>query len=98
MDDATRCADLTKDITRIDVVLELIRQVWKKHPDLRLCQLIGNCFPAGDNYGREDDDLAQGLIKTYVPCEVYNLQDKEGRKIFNKLLKEVKKDVKRRQK
>ncbi len=50
---------------RIDRILKLVEKVWKKYPDLRLCQLIGNCFGPGDNYQREDDTLEKQLKITY---------------------------------
>ena len=54
-----------RDRRRIDPLLAQIRRIWKAEPDLRLCQLIGNCFPAGDNYYREDDLLASRLEGVY---------------------------------
>lgn len=32
-----------RDPTRIDQIVDLLREAWKKNPDLRLCQLISNC-------------------------------------------------------
>ena len=46
---------------RIDEILKLISEIWHKNPDLRLCQLIGNCFEAGDLYHIEDDMLQKEL-------------------------------------
>lgn len=46
-------------------MLCLIETVWKKNPDLRLCQLLSNCFVANDLYYKEDDDLYQRLKETY---------------------------------
>jgi len=51
---------------RIDIVLALIREVWKRNPSLRLCQLIGNCFDAGDNYNREDHELLCNILRVYL--------------------------------
>lgn len=65
-----------RDPDRIDVVLAYISQVWHKHPDLRLCQLIVNAVGAGDPYHVEDDRLLEGLreldanMKSYPPPEV----------------------------
>jgi len=65
----------TKDIDRINGILELISKIWHKNPDLRLCQLIGNCFPDHiDDYGMkdldiyyvEDDELQDRIIDTYI--------------------------------
>ena len=54
-----------RDPKRIDYIIELIKQIWKKNPDLRLCQLIGNCFEPGDNYNVEDDILISMLKTRY---------------------------------
>ena len=51
---------------RIDEILKLISEIWHKNPDLRLCQLIGNCFGSGDLYYQEDDELQDKLINTYL--------------------------------
>ena len=55
----------SKDFQRIYRILELIEKIWTKNPDLRLCQLIGNCFVAGDNYYKEDDELEKRLKGEY---------------------------------
>lgn len=49
----------------ISEVMDLIYKAWMKCPDLRLCQLIGNCFPAGDNYHKEDEELIKSLKNIY---------------------------------
>lgn len=60
---------------RIDRVLKLISEIWHEYPDLRLCQLIGNCFPDHvdeyyipnlDIYYIEDDELEERLRDTYL--------------------------------
>jgi len=52
---------------RILRILNLIQKIWKKHPDLRLCQLIENAVPHNDNciYYDEDDVLEIGLREKY---------------------------------
>ena len=52
----------TEEISRI---LARIALAWFKCPQLRLCQLVGNCFPAGDNYGRTDAELLERLKACY---------------------------------
>ena len=37
-----------RDPARIDVVLEAVRRVWVKHPDLRLTQLLVNLVRPAD--------------------------------------------------
>ena len=54
-----------RDKRRIKRILTLIEQIWTKMPDLRLCQLIGNCFLPGDNYHREDYELERRLKEVY---------------------------------
>ena len=61
-----------RDEDRIDEILELISEIWHKNPDLRLCQLLGNCFTAGgfrkqkDIYYIEDTELLSKLIDKYL--------------------------------
>lgn len=55
-----------RDPKRIKRILTLVESTWEKYPDLRLCQLIGNCISAGDNfYSIEDDDLEARLKEVY---------------------------------
>ena len=56
---------MMRDPKRIDRLLKRIKQIWKKYPDLRLLQLLGNCFPAQDNYYVEDDELEIRLREIY---------------------------------
>jgi hypothetical protein len=47
---------------RIKLVLSEIFRLWSQVPELRLMQLIGNCFPVGtDLYYLEDEELIQRL-------------------------------------
>ena len=54
-----------RDPKRIVRILKLIGEIWRKNSDLRLCQLIGNCFEYGDNYYKEDDKLEERLRAKY---------------------------------
>jgi uncharacterized protein YihD (DUF1040 family) len=55
-----------RDYTRIERVLNTIKRIWEKNPDLRLCQLILNLTTNGDMlYWVEDDKLEQALIEMY---------------------------------
>ncbi len=47
-------------------LLKKIQQVWDKFPNLRFCQMIGNCFEQGDNYYRSDVELLKSLYSTYT--------------------------------
>ena len=53
-----------RDIKRIDVVLELIRNKWLEHPDQRFFQLLQNYLlpkPDMDLFYFEDDDYIKFL-------------------------------------
>jgi tRNA A37 methylthiotransferase MiaB len=47
-------------LERIPEVLEVLKKVWEKYPDLRLGQLIED---AGIGFMTEDDDAVKGLCK-----------------------------------
>jgi len=47
-------------------ILILLFIIWLKHPYLRFCQLIQNCFGTMDIYYVEDEELIQRLIQTYL--------------------------------
>ena len=46
-------------------ILYLIYKAWRKNRNLRLCQLVGNCFEAGDNYYKEDKELVKRIKEVY---------------------------------
>ena len=56
-----------RDINRIDNILEEIKKVWKKNPDLRFTQLIVNVMSArgSDLYYTEDEKFIQMLKSFY---------------------------------
>lgn len=55
-----------RDKKRIPEVLDLIKSIWEKDPDLRLMQLLGNLFRYDfDPYYVEDDELVKKLKETY---------------------------------
>ncbi|OGY66354.1 MAG: hypothetical protein A3I89_01585 [Candidatus Harrisonbacteria bacterium RIFCSPLOWO2_02_FULL_41_11] len=49
---------------RILKILKQLEKVWKKNPNLRLGQLIGNAV-SGNVYNCEDDELIKKLEKFY---------------------------------
>lgn len=51
----------------MEEVVELLRRIWSKNPDLRFCQLIGNCFDCSDSgcYYVEDEEFIARLRKVY---------------------------------
>ena len=62
-----------RDPKRIDEMLSTISEIWHKYPDLRLCQLLGNCFPAGGDLYYIEDDIVLENLKV-----VYGLKEGEG--------------------
>jgi len=53
-----------RDPKRINIVLDVIRGIWNKYPDLRLTQLIINAVhPIEDPFYIEDDILIEKLKK-----------------------------------
>ncbi|KKM25405.1 hypothetical protein LCGC14_1595380 [marine sediment metagenome] len=64
-----------RDPDRIDPILKLLGDIWHRHPDLRLCQMISNaadmCHPqprcpecrGSDLYYMEDEQIQEGLQK-----------------------------------
>lgn len=51
---------------RIDRILNEIRIIWKKYPDLRLGQLILNVIEDPALYYIEDEELVKLLKQTYL--------------------------------
>jgi len=58
-----------RDPKRIDKIIKIVKEIWKKNPDLRLCQLISNCFLEKDLYYVEDKELIRRIKKTYIKDE-----------------------------
>lgn len=54
-----------RDPRRIQVVLDVLKEVWEKHPDLRLGQILVNAAGEharqGDVFYVEDDVMVEGL-------------------------------------
>lgn len=57
-----------RDINRIPKICKELENLWLKHPDLRLGQLILNAFPAtGESlYSIEDGGLIEKLKNLYA--------------------------------
>lgn len=53
-----------RDPNRIDVICDLLKEVWKQYPDWRLGQLIFNLTGSHDCFYVEDDDLKERLQLT----------------------------------
>lgn len=56
-----------RDVKRIQKTLDMIKEIWLKYPDLRLCQLLENAKPSNlnDMYYIEDEDLIKLLHSRY---------------------------------
>jgi hypothetical protein len=53
----------TQRLVEIHNLLYMLEMAMKKYPDLRLMQLLGNGFPAGDNYYVDDKRVMDYLVK-----------------------------------
>lgn len=54
-----------RDINRIDLILDRLKTLWKKYPDLRLGQLILNVINDPALYYIEDEELIDLLEEFY---------------------------------
>jgi len=52
-----------RDKKRIDKIMDKITQAWKRHPDMRLNQLLINLcvIPDGNNWSIEDEEVLKNL-------------------------------------
>lgn len=56
---------MSRDPNRIDGMIGLLRRVWKRNPDLRLCQLVVNLADNGhDPYHVEDDAMSRNMLES----------------------------------
>jgi len=58
-----------RDVERIPYILSEIGELWRRYPDLRLGQLIGNVLEGPGLYYIEDEDLVRMLKKAYKEVE-----------------------------
>ena len=58
-----------RDPTRIDRILDSLRDIWKKNPDLRLGQLICNVVSESIIYFVEDEAMIEAVEKYYKNFE-----------------------------
>ena len=54
---------------RIDPIMKRLTELWKQHPDWRLCQLLGNIakeisWKSNDLFYLEDNELLKGLSRS----------------------------------
>jgi uncharacterized protein YihD (DUF1040 family) len=61
-------SNLDREDMRIQIMY-FLEKAWKKHPNLRLMQLIGNGFAAGDNYYVADQSVLDYLVKVVNEVE-----------------------------
>ena len=55
-----------RDPARIPIIMKLVEDLWKKCPDMRLGQFLGNCFSSELKlYYAEEDVLAEKLMSMY---------------------------------
>ncbi len=56
-----------RDPARIDVVIEKLRDIWKRNPDMRLGQMVANVTTEDDIYHMEDSELIDRIEKVHCP-------------------------------
>ena len=61
-------SNLDKEDMRTEI-LYFLERAWNKYPNLRLMQLIGNGFAAGDNYYLADQSVLDYLVKVVNEVE-----------------------------
>jgi len=69
-----------RDINRIDRIIELLRELWKKYPDQRLGQLLENyIFFAGERGDvtsvrlfYQEDDITERILKDKIEWVKYH--------------------------
>lgn len=71
---AERIVSNMRDPNRIDKVLDDIKALWKKYPDLRLGQLICNVLQDPALYYVEDNELVR-YLKAYYGVEEKDSDD-----------------------
>ena len=49
-------------IEQVQDILYFLDKYWKRNPDLRICQILGNKFP-GENYYTPDQEVLDYLVK-----------------------------------
>jgi hypothetical protein len=54
-----------RDKKRIPKIIKELEKIWLEHPDLRLGQLIQNCFGTDSIYYVEDDSLIKTIERFY---------------------------------
>ena len=55
-----------RSVDRIPNILDRVSKIWEKYPDLRLGQLLLNCFSDPLLYYVEDDKLIEALESYYL--------------------------------
>jgi len=61
-----------RDPKRIPVLLQAIKEVWERHPDLRFCQLVQNITGKNDSFYMEDDEFSRKIIEFTNMVENYD--------------------------
>lgn len=65
-----------RDPNRIDEIIERLRIVWKRNPDLRLGQIMGNSFRDPELYYVEDRALITRIEEVHRPVPEFDSSKK----------------------
>ena len=55
-----------RDPNRINLILDMLKEIWIKYPDLRLCQLITCITKMDDSFYLEDDKFLRLMLEFEV--------------------------------
>jgi len=78
---------LTRSKERIPLILERLRKIWIRFPDLRLGQLIENvfsCMSSSCIYYLEDDELLDEMEEFYNKIKDLHQIDRKKNQYWNK--------------
>jgi hypothetical protein len=65
---------VSRDARRIGLMLSALEHYWRRYPDLRLGQIVGNFSRGTDPYYIEDDDLIALLERAMHSDKPYGIE------------------------
>jgi hypothetical protein len=72
---------------RIARILKTLERYWYDNPNMRLDQIVGNCYGAGDSYYMEDDRIERFLLTPSSPTSLRSNPNRDRPTLPNPILK-----------